>query len=47
MMPDRIEIYHDGELFTAMEIDSDDQDWGSKLSTFIHQTLRNLKKQDM
>lgn len=44
-MSDRIEIYHDGELFTAMEIDSTDPDWGSKLSTFIHQTLRNLKKQ--
>lgn len=46
-MPDRIEYYHNGKLFAALEMDSTDPDWGSKLSTFIHNILHNLKKQGM
>lgn len=46
-MTDRLEVYLNGTLFAAIEIDSNDHDWGSKLSTLIYQALRNFKKQDM
>lgn len=46
-MTDRIEVYLNGELFTAIEIDSEDPEWGSKLSTLIYQTLKNTKKQGL